>query len=165
MNLYIGTKLINAKPMNRLDYNIFRGWDLPTNEDGTDEGYLVEYLDGGEANTSEYKGYVSWSPKAVFEKAYNPMDELTFGDALVLLKAGYKVARVGWNGKGMWLRMVKTGNYDVACGIVYPKGTYEEGQDVVTLAPWIGMKAAGSTFVPWLASQTDMLAEDWTVVD
>lgn len=47
MKAYIGTKIINAKPMNRSDYNIYRNWALPEDEDGTDEGYLVEYTDGG----------------------------------------------------------------------------------------------------------------------
>ena len=67
---YIGTKVIHATPMSRLEYNYFRGWDLPANEVGTDEGYLVEYSDGGQGNVPGVTGYVSWSPKAVFEKAY-----------------------------------------------------------------------------------------------
>lgn len=70
MKKYIGLKIINAKPMTRLDYNIFRGWNLPENKDGEDEGYIVEYTDGGKANTTKYTGYISWSPKDVFEKSY-----------------------------------------------------------------------------------------------
>ncbi len=57
--------------MNRLDYNIYRGWELPSNENGSDEGYLVEYLDGGESNHPEHKGYISWSPKAQFDNGYS----------------------------------------------------------------------------------------------
>ncbi len=71
MKTYTGTKIINAKPMTRGEYNIFRGWELPANENGSDEGYLVEYTDGGKANTTAYAGYVSWSPKDVFERAYH----------------------------------------------------------------------------------------------
>lgn len=82
MKQYIGRKEINAEPMNRLEYNQFRGWELPKDENGTDEGYLVEYIDGGQANTKEYKGYVSWSPKDVFERAYKVSD--TFEDRLVI---------------------------------------------------------------------------------
>ena len=67
---YIGRKEILAKPMNRRDYNDLRGWVLPEDEDGDDEGYLVEYLDGGKANVDGFKGYISWSPKDVFERAY-----------------------------------------------------------------------------------------------
>lgn len=70
MNTYIGTKVINAKPMSRQEYNDFRGWELPSDEDGSDEGYLVEYVDGGKANTDSFDGYVSWSPKDVFERTY-----------------------------------------------------------------------------------------------
>lgn len=68
MNTYIGTKIVRAKPMTRPDYYGFRGWTIvPTNDD---EGYLVEYMDGGERNHPEYTGYVSWSPKEQFDKAY-----------------------------------------------------------------------------------------------
>ena len=71
MKHYIGTKEVKAAPMNRAEYNVFRGWDLPEDEDGTDEGYLVEYTDGGKPNVAGYTGYVSWSPKEQFEKAYH----------------------------------------------------------------------------------------------
>lgn len=70
MKQFIGTKIINAIAMTRLAYNELRGWELPADENGDDEGYLVEYLDGGQANHPDYAGYISWSPKAVFEKAY-----------------------------------------------------------------------------------------------
>lgn len=71
MKKYIGMKVIKAKPMTRGDYNLFRGWTLPANEQATDEGYLVEYTDGGKPNMPDYAGYVSWSPKEQFERAYH----------------------------------------------------------------------------------------------
>jgi hypothetical protein len=70
MKQFIGTKLVNAEPMSRSDYNILRGWKLPDDEDGTDEGCLLEYVDGGTANTKAFSGYISWSPKKVFDKSY-----------------------------------------------------------------------------------------------
>lgn len=70
MQTYIGTKIIRAKPMNRQAYNDCRGWVVPMDENPLDEGYLVEYLDGGTPNTVSYAGYVSWSPKAQFDAAY-----------------------------------------------------------------------------------------------
>lgn len=73
---YVGKKIINATPMNRGDYNTLRGWDVPADENPSDEGYLVEYTDGGKANHPGYKGYISWSPKDVFERAYKPLDEI-----------------------------------------------------------------------------------------
>lgn len=70
MDRYIGTKVINAEPMTRAEYNTFRGWELPADENGSDPGYLVEYADEQRPNTSTYAGYVSWSPADVFERAY-----------------------------------------------------------------------------------------------
>lgn len=60
MKKYVGVKLIEAKPMTRGDYNKYRGWTIPEDENPNDEGYLVKYSDD----------YVSWSPKGVFDEAY-----------------------------------------------------------------------------------------------
>ncbi len=80
---------------------------------------------------------------------------LNFGQAIEALKKGQKVARQGWNGKGMWLELV------VAQGGKIIPGIDEE----VKYLNWIGMKTADNKFVPWLASQTDVLAEDWVIVE
>ena len=77
MKPYIGTKLINAIDMTRAAYNILRGWELFTDENGDDAGYLVEYTDGGQANHPNFKGYISWSPKEVFERAYKPTSSMS----------------------------------------------------------------------------------------
>lgn len=73
---YIGTKAINAWPTTRGAYNALRGWKLPDNEDGDDEGYLVEYLDQVQdpPHVNGFKGYVSWSPKDVFERSYRKVE-------------------------------------------------------------------------------------------
>ena len=60
MKKYEGKKQILATPMSRLEYNEYRGWQLPENENGSDEGFLVEYIDGGEANHPDHAGYISW---------------------------------------------------------------------------------------------------------
>ena len=65
MNLYIGIKGIKAKPMSRAEYTIYRGWELPSDECGEDEGFLIEYIDGGEPNHKDHDGYISWSPSEV----------------------------------------------------------------------------------------------------
>lgn len=77
MKTYTGTKTVQATPMTRAAYNDYRGWDLPGNEDGTDEGYLVEYTDGGKANDARHAGYISWSPKAQFDAAYIDIGDVT----------------------------------------------------------------------------------------
>ena len=161
MNRYIGTMTINAKPMSRQAYNNLRGWVVPADEDPADDGYLVEYIDGGQANHPDFDGYISWSPKDVFERAYRRSDSLTFGDALELLKAGKKVARAGWNGKGMFLFLVPGSNFKVNRPPLL--GIYTEGTEI-NYCPHIDMKTADDKIVPWLASQTDVLAEDWGVV-
>lgn len=161
MKEYYGTKKLAAKPMTRLEYNAFRGWELPSNENGDDEGYLVEYLDGGKPNIAGHAGYVSWSPKEQFEKAYQPMDALSFGHAVVALKAGYKVARAGWNGKGMFLYYVPAGEYPARTKIAKAQW----GEDgLVPYGAYIAMKTAQDNVVPWLASQTDVLADDWQII-
>jgi hypothetical protein len=71
MKAYIGTKLIHAEPMTRGDYNEYRGWTIPENENPEDEGYFVLYSDD----------YVSWSPKDVFESAYFEVGEEDHGDS------------------------------------------------------------------------------------
>lgn len=66
--------MVNAKPMTFQEYNYLREWELPANQDGADQGYLVEYVDGGKPNTKLYPGYVSWSPKEQFENAYKALE-------------------------------------------------------------------------------------------
>jgi hypothetical protein len=118
--------------------------------------YLVQYEDG----------YLSISPKAAFEGGYTfvpslhagdelPVTGLDFGAAIRRLKRGQRVARVGWNGKGMWLTLfhVSSAIYSAGDGTHY------------SVLPCIAMKTADGKLCPgWLASQTDMLAEDWMVV-
>lgn len=161
MKQYIGTKIINAKPMNRQDYNDFRGWQLPENENPNDEGYLVEYTDGGKPNVGGFDGYVSWSHKEQFEKAYRKTNGMSFGLAVEALKEGKKVARNGWNGKGMFLFLVKGSTFKVNRPPLL--GIYPEGTEINYHAH-IDMKTATGEIVPWLASQTDVLSDDWEII-
>ena len=86
---------------------------------------------------------------------------LNFGEALAHLKNGYCVARDGWNGKGMWLCLISSDGYKLS-NTNYT--SIPEYDDEPHLLPWVGMKTANSGFVPWLCSQTDMLAEDWIIL-
>lgn len=164
MQKYIGTKRLKATPMTRGDYNEYRGWKCPKDENPDDTGYMVEYLDGGVSNHPNHEGYISWSPTDVFEMAYRPIQCLTFGEAIEALKTGLKVAREGWNGKGMWLILVPGRVVEN----LEPNSFYEKSgfSAPVTICGHIDMKAAdGSMVVGWLASQTDVLAEDWLIVE
>lgn len=161
MQTYYGTKKLNAKPMTRLEYCHFRGWQVPANENPLDPGYLVEYLDGFRGNHHEFVGYISWSPKEVFETAYQPTTAMSFGHAIEALKNGDRVARAGWNGKGMFLFLVPGSTFQVNRPPL--NRIYEEGTPINYHAH-IDMRTADGTIVPWLASQTDVLANDWQIV-
>ena len=123
---YYGTKLITAWPK--------RGAS-DTRNDGH-EGYAVRYADG----------YESWSPKKSFEESYQPLNALSFGHALVALKAGRTVLRSGWNGKGMYL-CLQVPDVDSKMSL-----------------PYIYMRTVQGDLVPWIASQTDMLDDDWSIL-
>lgn len=167
MNRFIGTKLVNAKPMNRLEYNKFRGWTLPEDENGDDEGYLVEYVDGGKPNTSEYAGYVSWSPKEQFDNAYRQYGSMTFGQALEAMKHGFKVARHGWNGKGMWI-CLGFGSENLSADEfwnIHTRNFADENGGSASVLPYFIMKTSDNKILMgWLASQTDLVSEDWEVI-
>ena len=93
------------------------------------------------------------------------MRELTdFGWALDQLREGYKVSREGWNGKGMWLTLVPgSPNIKPVAGTPYSKAGIE---NEVTINPHVDMMTATGEMQPgWLASQTDMLAIDWGIVE
>lgn len=161
MKQYVGVKVINAKPMTRLEYNCFRGWDLPANENPDDPGYLVEYLDGGKANTTDYAGYVSWSPAEVFANAYRETVGLTFGLAIEACKRGAKITRAGWNGKGMFLYHVPADYYPVKTNAAK---SFFGDNSLVPYRAYIAMKTVDNDVVPWVASQSDILATDWSIL-
>ncbi len=168
METFIGVKQINAKPMNRLEYNQLRGWIVPEDENPADDGYLVEYVDGGKPNTHEYAGYISWSPKDVFNRAYRPANGMSFGLAIEALKQGAKVARAGWNGKGMWLSLSGHHERTIPANAFWSQNNRnfaEQNSGEATVLPCITMKTADDKILMgWLASQTDMLADDWMIV-
>lgn len=106
-------------------------------------------------------GYESFSPADVFESGNTRWNGNTFGDALRWLKEGKRVARTGWNGKGMFLFLVPGSQFTVnrpPLNVIYPEGT------VIDYRSHIDMKTADGSIVPWVCSQTDALAEDWQIV-
>ena len=172
MNKFIGTKIILATAMNRLDYNLYRGWDLPEDEEGSDSGMLVEHVDGGASNHLEHKGYVSWSPMDVFNNSYQPTSRMSFGHAIEMAKAGHKIARQGWNGKNMFVVLMEPlylppYNTTDTMRKVNDRTAKWIGKDKpLDCQPYFAMYTANEQWQPgWLASQADMLASDWCVCD
>jgi len=122
-------------------------------------GYYVLYPDN----------YESYSPPEAFEDGYNRTDleptGLTFGEAIIELKTGGKVARQGWNGKGMYL-VLMPGYPEVEANIMTSSKHNIPAGSLITINPYIAMKTATGEIQPgWLASQTDMLADDWQIVN
>jgi len=93
------------------------------------------------------------------------MDSMTFCLALKKLKEGHRIGRMGWNGTGMWLVLQQGYPEGIAINSNTAKSTgYSEGT-ILKFRPYILMKTAQGDFVPWLASQTDLLSEDWVLVE
>jgi hypothetical protein len=88
----------------------------------------------------------------------NAMD---FGQALTALKNGSKVAREGWNGKGMFVVHQKGYPDGIAINANTAEATGIMRGTICAFRPYLMMWTASGDFVPWVASQTDLLAEDW----
>ena len=86
-------------------------------------------------------------------------DREDIGGAIDAMRDGKRVAREGWNGKGMWLYYVPANHYPAQTA-----AARAEFGELVPYQAYIAMKTAQGTVVPWLASQTDLLAEDYVVV-
>lgn len=87
-------------------------------------------------------------------------NELGFGDALFYLKHGKKVCREGWNGKGMFIYHVPENSYPAQT-----EAAKSAFGDMVPYGAYLAMKTAQDNVVPWLASQTDILSEDWMLIN
>ena len=164
---YIGTKSVLAIPMSRDEYCEYRGWQLPENEDPNEPVYLVEYVDGGKPNDDRHAGYITMSPKEVFDNAYRQNGSLTFGDALVALKHGQKVARSGWNGKDQYV--VAQGANEVESTYVWNphnKAHAEKLGGWINVAAYCTLKTAQDTLaMGWTPSTGDLFANDWIILE
>ena len=156
-----GSRFVVAYPMTRLQYNSLRGWDLPSDENGDDEGFMIENLTNAKPNTDFAEGYISWSTKEQVFLEFRETGNFPFGMAIEALKMGHKVQRSGWNGKDMYLVILDPARDNLMTLSV----SCVEATRELALQPFIVMKTVDNTYVPWLASQTDMLAEDYRIVN
>lgn len=89
------------------------------------------------------------------------METFDFGMAISLLKDGKRVARSGWNGKGMFVYLVPAASYPAQRGAAKAWA----GEDaMIPYRAYLAMQTVDKDVVPWVASQTDMLANDWSEV-
>lgn len=158
MNQYINSEVVKAEPMTY--GQAYENGLIPDNsyvpELNEFLGYLVIHMDG----------FKDWSSKEIFEQTYTSVEGMSFGLAIKALKAGHKVARKGWNGKGMflWLKPAATVKAEW-CKDPMLKGLAEaNGGEIEALGTICMFTAQKQILSGWLASQTDMLSEDWAIV-
>ena len=87
---------------------------------------------------------------------------MSFGEALEALKKGYKVARKNWNGKDMFIFLVNGSHFAVNREPLL--SIFGEGKEI-DYRPHIDMKTVDGSIVPWVASQSDVLCEDWIIIE
>lgn len=160
MKKYLGVKIVEAEAMDQKAAmeKVCRPYE-PHEEQN---GYLVRYPDG----------YESWCPKEQFEEANRPIDGLTFGHAIEAAKKGRKIARRGWNGKNMFVvymppLQLPPYNTQGTARKVNDRTAKFIGEDApLDCQPYFAMYNAQQQWIPgWLASQSDMLADDWEVIE
>ncbi len=154
MKKYIAVKIVEAEEC--------KAWQKSGDNEVGADGYKVKYEEG----------YISWCPKEVFEKHNRLCNGMTFGQAIEALKQGKKVSRQGWNGKNMFIVLMPELNLPP----YNTQGTDRKvndrtakwiGEDTpLESLPYIAMFTAQKKWLPgWLASQTDMLSDDWVIVE
>ena len=142
MKDYIGVKVVAAEPMSRGEYNAYRGWKIPSDENPEDEGYHIRYPDG----------YESWCPKKQFNEAYRKCDNMTFGIAIEAMKKGNKVARRGWNGKGMFVVYQKAYPNGIPCNKQTAEAWGLNEGDLFICNPYFQIKNVDGSHSMWVLS-------------
>lgn len=152
---YLGSKLVQAWPAVRITTRDGKfeyaeiGDVVDPNAQKVEEGYRVQYDDG----------YRSWSPKDVFERSYRPTTGLSFGLAIEAAKMGKKIARAGWNGKNQYVELAYCISYKNNAAEVVNVNHCNIGNKAFAFVGTSGVQMG------WLASQADMLADDWRIVE
>ena len=161
MSMYIGTKIVKAMPMTMTEAQEVLGREIKPATVELD-GYLVEYKDG----------YMSWSPKSVFDDAYRKLVGMDFGKVIEALKSGLAVRRKGWNGKGLFV--VKLIPSHIEGGIIPKIQSLPQSVKNILLSrenahidytnQMLIINSEGRAD-SWVPSSSDIFAEDWEVVE
>lgn len=170
MEKFIGTKIVQAEPamkcwghkgeahdagliltQKELVEKVSDGWETTEIR----HGYAVVYEDG----------YRSWSPKDVFVAAYRRTDGMNFGLAVEAAKLGHRIARRGWNGKNMSVAYQKGYPDGIPCNENTARAWGMEVGELFKCRPYLQLRCADGSFQMWVASQSDILADDWYIVE
>ena len=153
--MFVRQNIVEAIPMTRREYVESRGWTLPENENPDEMVYKVIYADG----------YVSMCPKDKFDARSIECGEATvpFGYAIAECQYhGKRIARVGWNGEDQY---VEFATCNATVQDAPDKSPRMESSDAFVFH--FRNRKTGETGIQigWLASQADMKAKDWIVLD
>lgn len=161
MKQYIGTKIVQAAPAVRYLMKDGNNWVIEKDDHlalaqvnmedvvAWEDAYVVVYKDG----------YSSWSPEAVFEEAYRETTGMPFGLAIEAAKKGKKIARAGWNGKSQYVELAYCISYKNNAAEIVNVNHCNIGSKALAFVGTSGVQMG------WLASQADMLADDWYIVE
>lgn len=171
MKTYICTKLIHAVPTKMVNGCPWPE-DLPLPEisepqkvnEHCGEIRDVRIEDGYMFTTSKEDRYPQFLTADEFEKICRSTENMTFGDALLVLKQGKRVARKGWNGKNMSVAYQKGYPDGIPCNKNTAEAWGMQEGELFKCRPYLQMRCADGTFQMWLASQSDILADDWYIV-
>jgi len=169
MEKFIGTKVIkaNPEPISHVDHYDKYNWLWPEGKQEANRmGYTVGYPDAAGNFNGPLEGdcdYISWSPADVFESAYRTMAGMSFGQAIEAAKLGHKITRTGWNGKGMFL-VYRNGYFDDT--ICEKSGSLSINKDEgARVRPYLQLRCVDGSPQMWIAIQSDILEEDWEIVE
>ena len=101
-------------------------------------------------------------PMEISERPINKTSRLGFGAAIEAMKNGKRVAREGWNGKGMFLYYISADRYPAKTEIAK---TIADDDGKVPYGAYVALKTVSGLVIPWTPNMLDMLAEDWVIVD
>lgn len=159
MNQYIRTQVVKAEPMTYGE--AYKNGLNPENsyvkEYDDSLGYLIIHMDG----------FKNWSPKKIFDQEYKAVKGMTFGLAIIALKAGKKVRRKSWDCVGAFLWLKPATNVKAEwCKDPMLKDLAEKAGGEIPASDTICMFTAQRTVLTgWIPQQSDIFAEDWEVID
>lgn len=162
---YIGTKVVEARPMNEIDAESIGYARKNSDNHEWRNGYHVRYTN------PDGSFYDSWSPKNVFEKAYHEVKGMNFGEVIEALKTGFAVRRKGWNGKGLFI--VKQVPSHIEGDVIPNMQSLPQSTKNILMSredPHIDYTNQMLIINPdgradsWVPSSSDVFAEDWEVV-
>ena len=157
--LYVGTKVVKASDMSLGMFNNLMNRATPVGTDPATPGYMVEYQDGGPANSEHSANYLSWSPKDVFDKAYQVNGKLPGYLAIAHMEQGQYARRNHWHSEE-YVYYVPANSYKAVTPVA--KAMFGE-EALVPYKGYFARKCRDGQVEVYALSADDLMARDWTI--